>query len=511
MIRSRSPSMADQSKRSEIRREKKPTCRKYMSRSSPAFWPPERMAISSSLPWPRMSSSVSSSSSIPPSARSSSSSSCTRGSWGPSAFLSPSPSASRSRKYRLKSRSKVGWSRNSLISVAASVDLNVSRSERPTSALAARASSASEGEMRISARRRSPMNSRIRSSIRFAVGAPSRPTLGRSLREDLVQRALHTLEILLVLDQHRQRGLEELRVQLPGVEDHERARPVERLRDRRELAEVHRANLLDGGNDRPGQMLGDFRHLQADDLQLVGRRRKVDEQMQAPAFESVGELPGVVRRQDDERDVLGPHRSELGHRHLEVREHLEQERLELGLGLVDFVDEQDDRLLGQDRREERRRREEAEREERVFLTRDLRHRVGQRRRVGDQLADPVAQELRVEELFGVLPLVERLAFVEPLVALQADERARRHLGQRFCQLGLAHTGRPLDQYRTAHARGQEHDGGHAAARDVARVPEPLLDFLDGLEHGGSLTRVNFSHCSRQFGDFGPPTDVYNAP
>jgi len=53
--------------------------------------------------------------------------------------------------------SNVGWSRNSLISVAASVDLNASRSASPTSALAASASSASEGETRISARRRSPM------------------------------------------------------------------------------------------------------------------------------------------------------------------------------------------------------------------------------------------------------------------------------------------------------------------------------------------------------------------
>src|SRR6184192_2283902 len=42
MIFSRSASIADQSKRSEIRREKKPTWRKYMRRSSPAFWPEAR-------------------------------------------------------------------------------------------------------------------------------------------------------------------------------------------------------------------------------------------------------------------------------------------------------------------------------------------------------------------------------------------------------------------------------------------------------------------------------------
>src|SRR6516162_16124 len=309
MRRSRSPSMADQSNLSEIRREKKPTCRKYMSRSRPAFWLPERMAISISLPCPRMSSSVSSSRSMFSSAMRSSSMFWMRGSSGPSAFLSPSPSASRSRKYRLNRRSKVGWSRYSLIRVAASVALNVSRSDSPTSALAASASSASEGEMRISARRRSPMNSRMRWSIRFAVGAPSRPTFGPSFREHLVQRALDALEVLLVLDQHRQGRLDDAGIELPRVEDHQRARPVERLRHRRQLAQIHRADLLDRGDDGAGELLGDLGHLQADDLQLVGRRREIDEEVQAPPLEAVRELARVVRGEHDERDVLGPHGS----------------------------------------------------------------------------------------------------------------------------------------------------------------------------------------------------------
>jgi hypothetical protein len=106
------------------------------------------------------------------------------------------------------------------------------------------------------------------------------------------------------------------------------------------------ADLLDGGGDGAGELFGDIRHLQPDDLQLVGRRGKIDEEVQTAALEPIGELAGVVRGEDDERDVLGPDGPELLHRHLEVREHLEQEGLELGLGLVDLVDEQDDRLIG---------------------------------------------------------------------------------------------------------------------------------------------------------------------
>src|SRR5882672_8458049 len=235
------------------------------------------MAISISLPSPRMSSSVSSLSSSPSSSRSWSSMSLTRGSSGPSAFFSPSPSASRSRKYRLKSRSNVGWSRYSLMSVAASVALNVSRSTRPTSALAASASSASDGEIRISARRRSPMNSRIRWSRAL-------------LRQDLVERALDALEVLLVLHEHRQGRLDDTRIELARVQDHQRARPVQRLRDRRELAKIHRADLLDRRDDGPRQLVRDLRNFQPDDLQLVRRRRKVDEEVQAPALEPVREL-----------------------------------------------------------------------------------------------------------------------------------------------------------------------------------------------------------------------------
>src|SRR5205807_707401 len=89
----------------------------------------------------------------------------------------------------------------------------------------------------------------------------------------------------------------------------------------------------------------------------------------------------------------------------------------------------------EDRGQERARRQEPKGKERVLLAGDLGDRVGQGRRVGDQLADALAQELRIEELFGVLPLVERLALVEPLVALETNEPAARDLRQRLRELG----------------------------------------------------------------------------
>ena len=65
------------------------------------------------------------------------------------------------------------------------------------------------------------------------------------------------------------------------------------------------------------------------------------------------------------------------------------------------------------------------------------------------------------------------------------------VGQRLGQLGLADARRAFDEHRPSHARGQEHDGRDAAVGDVARVPEPLLDVLHGLEHAGSSSlKVN---------------------
>ena len=64
------------------------------------------------------------------------------------------------------------------------------------------------------------------------------------------------------------------------------------------------------------------------------------------------------------------------------------------------------------------------------------------------------EQPNLEQLPGVVPLVDRLADVEPLVALQPDERrgqrGRDHLGH----FGLAHTRLPFEEERTPQLRGQ---------------------------------------------------------
>ena len=77
--------------------------------------------------------------------------------------------------------------------------------------------------------------------------------------------------------------------------------------------------------------------------------REVDVEVQAAALQRVAHLARVVRGEEDERLGLRVEGADLGHAHLEVRQHLEQERLELRVGLVDLVDQQQVRRLGGDR------------------------------------------------------------------------------------------------------------------------------------------------------------------
>ena len=195
--------------------------------------------------------------------------------------------------------------------------------------------------------------------------------------------------------------------------------------------------------------------VELDDLELVLERRVVEPQVQAAALERLGELARVVGGQQHDRARLGLVEAELGDRELEVAQQLEQHRLELLVGLVDLVDEQDDGLLGGDRRHQR----------------ALEQELGAEDVVLDLLpAGALGLGLDAQQLLAVVPLVQRLGLVEALVALQAHERAVEVLRERLGQLGLAHAGRPLDQDRLAQLGGQVGDERGRLARQVARRP-----------------------------------------
>ena len=188
---------------------------------------------------------------------------------------------------------------------------------------------------------------------------------------------------------------------------------------------------------------------------------------QAAALERLGQLAGVVRGQEHQRDLLGHDRAELGDRHLVVGQDLEQQGLGLDLDPVDLVDEQHHRVVGPDRLEQR---------------------PGEQELVGEDVGLDVvparvgvALGLDAQQLLLVVPLVERLGLVEPLVALQADEPGAAHLGHRLGQLGLAGAGRTLDEDRLAQAVGEVDDPGDALVGQVVDRLQPGAHIVDGVE------------------------------
>jgi len=99
--------------------------------------------------------------------------------------------------------------------------------------------------------------------------------------------------------------------------------------------------------------------------------------------------------------------------------------------------------------------------------------------VAQHFAELVLQDLGVEELLGVFPLIQRLGFIEAFIALQADQLQAAPCGDRLGEFGLADAGRPFDQDRFFDLLGQIDRGRNLAVGDVARRGQSLFDGVDG--------------------------------
>src|SRR5581483_4548414 len=297
--------------------------------------------------------------------------------------------------------------------------------------------------------------------------------------------ALRLAEVFLVLDDQRQRLTDGRRVQLADAEGAEAARPVECLGDARRLPEVELAERGDELRGLRAQLLVEVGDLERDDLRLLLGSREVDPEMQAAADERLGELARAVRRQHDGRALARADRAELRDAHLEVAEDLQQERLELRVGLVHLVDQEDD-LPGRDDRAQQRALEEE---------------VGGEDVARDVVPAPAlgAVGLDAKELLLVVPLVERARLVEALVALEADELRAEHLGEDLPELGLAGAGGSLGEERLLELQREEERRLDARDRHVARRAEAVADAVEchiGGRHAGAAAAPGRATASR---------------
>ena len=102
----------------------------------------------------------------------------------------------------------------------------------------------------------------------------------------------------------------------------------------------------------------------------------------------------------------------------------------------------------------------------------------------------------VEELAGVVPLVERLGGVDSLVALQADQLGAEDARERLADLGLPHARLALEQQRPPHPDGEEDRGREAAICEVVLAGERPLDLRHALEGHVDIVRVGSVSSTR---------------
>jgi hypothetical protein len=128
--------------------------------------------------------------------------------------------------------------------------------------------------------------------------------------------------------------------------------------------------------------------------------------------------------------VFGGDGAQFRHAHLKIAQHFQQEGFKFDVGAVNLVNQQHDRLVGHEGGEQGAGQQEVFGEEDIFFFGQAVGGVGQALHVAQDVVQGVAQQLGVEHLLGIFPLVERFAFVQPFVTLQADERP--------ADAGLAH-------------------------------------------------------------------------
>ena len=288
------------------------------------------------------------------------------------------------------------------------------------------------------------------------------------------------------------------------LQQHQHARPIDGLAHRRQLLQIERADLVDEAHHLLAQRLRNAGHAAFDDPLFQLLLGEADVQMQAAALQRVAEIALAVRGQDHGRRGDRDNRSEFRDGDLKIAEDFQQQRFELGIRFVDFVDQQHAAGGLLQRLQQRPRFDEFLGEEHVAEIVQLLQRRLQRFGAAEHFAELVFQDLRVQKLLGVFPLVERLGFVQPLIALQADHLQPAPRRDRFRKLGLADAGGTFDEDGFFDLLRKIDRGRDLPARNIALRGKTAFHCLDrgrrpffshGFQLRNSLDFREFCLCS----------------
>ena len=199
-------------------------------------------------------------------------------------------------------------------------------------------------------------------------------------------------------------------------------------------------------------------HAPAHDLDLALRRRVVDPLVQAAALDRVVQVARAVGGQHDHRRVRRADRAELRDRHRGLGEQLEQERLEVVVGAVDLVDQQ-----------HRRPRPGVLAARAAAAARSGSR--GPNRSSSDSALVVRVRQPDAQQLARIVPLVQRLGRVDPVVALQADQRRVEDRGERLGRPRSCPTpASPSSSSGCGQAEAEEHAPSPGPRRRGSRRP-----------------------------------------
>ncbi len=84
------------------------------------------------------------------------------------------------------------------------------------------------------------------------------------------------------------------------------------------------------------------------------------------------------------------------------------------------------------------------------------------------------EDAELEQLAGIVPLVQRVADLEPFIALEANEIAVKNSRDRRCERGFADARLAFDEQRTLQAEREEERGREALVGDVRVLEQTRL-------------------------------------
>ena len=171
------------------------------------------------------------------------------------------------------------------------------------------------------------------------------------------------------------------------------------------------------------------------------------------------DLTSAIRRYNDHGRVRCSERAEFGDGYLVIGEKFQQEALELLIGPIKFVDQQDGRTISR----------LVDGFQQGALNQELRVEQIEIRR-------PIAlaagfHQADFQKLPSVIPLVHRMVDIQSLVTLEADQVGMKAGSQCAGDFGLPDAGLSLQEQRSLKFQSQKNRDGQASVGDVSLVAQ----------------------------------------